>query len=260
MQKQKFFLDWLTETDGIKVPLLAWGLLILIIATVDFAIIKTGLGDYAGIDKSSDFALWYNLVFNAVAVSSNLGGPFDPSGWILLTVAIQDPLGLLFYGVTIAKLVNRHQDRVLDDISQKVHLMITEEDWDSLLDALRERSWKLKNNKYDSPATYSLLIKELASYVNLLLQHRPYNYKDNIINFYEYEVILRYIHEGINAVPVEQFSGKQANRDPIIALYSSLKLYHNGLKLNDCPLVDDPTIQQLFTDVEELLNTREHAQ
>lgn len=253
MKKDHYFLGWLTEANGIGVPLAAWGIMILVIATIDFVIIKTGLGDYGGIDKSSDFALWYNLVFNSIAVSSNLGGPFDPSGWILLTVAIQDPLGLLFYGVTIAKLVNRSQERMLDEISHKVHLMLGEEDWDSLLDALRERAWKLSNRKYDSPTACSLLIRELTSYVNLLLQQRPYNYKDNIINFYEYEVILRYIHEGISAIDLEQFNQKRVNRESVNTLYSTLKLYHNGLKLNDCPLVDDPGICQRFNEIEVLL-------
>jgi|GEM_PF-6109893 len=253
MKKENYYLGWLTEANGIGVPLAAWGIMILVIATIDFAIIKTGLGDYADIDKSSDFALWYNLVFNSIAVSSNLGGPFDPSGWILLTVAIQDPLGLLFYGVTIAKLVNRSQERMLDEISHKVHLMLSEEDWDSLLDALREKAWRLSNGKYNSPTTCSLLIRELTSYVNLLLQQRPYNYKENIINFYEYEVILRYVHQGISALDLDELSQKQLNRESLNTLHSSLKLYHNGLLLNGCPLVDDPTITHYFSEIEVLL-------
>ncbi len=248
MKKHNYFLGWLTEANGIGVPLLAWGIMILLVATLDFAIIKTGLGDYDGIDKSSDFALWYNLVFNSIAVSSNLGGPFDPSGWILLTVAIQDPLGLLFYGVTIAKLVNRSQERMLEDISHKVHLMLNEEDWDSLLDALRERSWKLKNKRYEGKVNCRILLKELVTYANLLLQQRPYNYKDNVINHYEYEIILRYLQEALDSLDVNQFD-KAGDTALLNTLFSSLFLYHNGLRLNDSPLVDDPTIEGLFNQI-----------
>lgn len=248
-KKQKYFLGWLTESNGIAIPLIAWGILILVIASVDFAIIKLDLGDYGGIDKSSDFALWYNLVFNAIAVSSNLGGPFDPSGWILLTVAIQDPLGLLFYGVTIAKLVNRSQERMLDEISHKVHLMLNEEDWDSLLDALRERAWKLKNKEYNGESTQAFLLKEMVSYVNLLLQQRPYAYKDDVINFYEYETILRYTQESLSALDMTTL--KSGSREIINTLYSTLTLYHNGLKLNDSLLVNDPAIAGLLKEVSE---------
>lgn len=248
MQKEKYFLGWLTESKGIAVPLVAWGVLIVVIACIDFIIIQTGLGDYAGIDKSSDFALFYNLIFNAIAVSSNLGGPFDPSGWILFTVAIQDPLGLLFYGVTIAKLVNRSQEKLLDDIHHKVHLMINEEDWDVLLDALRERAWKLRNNTSEAESTKAFLLKELASYVHLLLQQRPYTYKDDVINFYEYEVILRYALDGLNAV--DPVTCKQATKETINTLCSTLKMYHNGLKLNSSALADDPTISELFQLIE----------
>ncbi len=248
MQKQKLFLGWLTEADGIALPLVAWGVLILLIATIDFGLIKTGLGDYEGIDKSSDFALWYNLVFNSIAVSSNLGGPFSPSGWTLLTVAIQDPLGLLFYGVTIAKLVNRSQERMLDEISHKVHLMLNEEDWDSLLDALRARSWKLKNTGLDDHARMSVF-KEMVSYVHLLLQQRPYSYKDNVINLYEYEVILRYTLIGLQGMdPCAKQPGISGLANN---LCTTLRMYHTGLKINGFALVDDPDINDLFQTVED---------
>lgn len=245
MNQDKTIFNWLTHYSSTSILLLLWVIAILIVAISDFVQIKLGTGDYLGIDKTTDIALIYSLIFNSVAVASNSGGAYTPTGWCMFSNVANTILGLLFYGVFIAKIVYFVQERKLRDISRKVNLMMDEEDWDALMDALRDRANRLKlGTSADSDSGKMFLFREIISYVEKLLQQRPAGYHEDSINMYELEAILRYSLDGIEAC--ENIIYKPAAAFHRHSLYAILREYRNSLIHADSPFIRDSYIQHYF--------------
>lgn len=250
LDEKNTFFYWVTKHRSPFMPLLLWVLEILFITLTDFAQIQTGIGDYPDMDKSSDVVILYSLLFNAVAVTSNLGGPYNPTGWCMFSNAVNAVMGLLFYGVSIAKIVNVTQDMLLKDISRRINLMMNENDWDALMDALRDRANRLKlDTSPDSDAGKMFIFRELISYVEKLLQQRPVGYQEESINIYELEAILRYSLEGIEAC--QTTLSRPAYEFHRHSLYAVLREYRNSLMHADSPFLRDEFIHSYFLAIEK---------